>query len=388
MSLDLSPPMKKNIHIYPSTIQHESRILKITRSLITSHIVDEIYIIGFGNSLLPEHEQIDACRRIWRVPLTDFPRIIPKKLRRFLHYIEWVWKILVFCHQQTPWMVNCHSIFDLPIGVMLKLLVKCLLIYDTHELETERNGLKNPLKKFAQIIESVSIAYVDYLFVVSDSIAEWYRTTYKLYNVAVIKNVPYTYQAHHHSSSANLRHIFNIPANQLVFIYQGVFMEGRGIHLLLSVFSKIQEKHIVFMGYGILEDLIRQYEQQYFTIHFHTAVPPEDVLEYTRSADVGLAIIENICLSYYYCLPNKMFEYLFSGIPCVVSNFPDMAAMVEHEHCGWTTDVNEDALSALVNNLTHNDIKHVQHYLSAAKKNLGWHFEETKLIEAYKSLGI
>ncbi|MDY0094660.1 MAG: glycosyltransferase [Candidatus Vecturithrix sp.] len=381
--------MRKNIHIYPSPFQHESRIFKETRSLITHQIVDKIIMVGIEDKRLQEYEALDEFRYIWRVPLTNFPLLKNKKIRRILHYLEWILKIILFAWREKPDMVNCHSIFDLPIGVILKFSVKCILIYDTHELETERNGLKGPLKRLAKIIESLSISYVNYLFVVSDSIAEWYQTTYKIHHVAVVKNVPYAHQPHHTKQTPSIfRHIFNIPENHLLFIYQGALMEGRGIHLLLSVFSKVQQQHIIFMGYGVLEDTIRQYEQQYSTIHFHAAVPPESVLEYTREADVGISIIENVCLSYYFCLPNKIFEYLFSGIPCIVSNFPDMAAMIEHYRCGWTTDVNKEAISALINSLTRDDVKKIQQSISIAQKTIGWHFEETKLIEAYKSLDI
>ena len=67
---------------------------------------------------------------------------------------------------------------------------------------------------------------------------------------------------------------------------------------------------LVFMGYGEFEKTIKEYAGKNKNIHFYPAVPLEKVLDYTQHADVGLSLIERVCLSYYLCLPNKVFEYI------------------------------------------------------------------------------
>ena len=140
------------------------------------------------------------------------------------------------------------------------------------------------------------------------------------------------------------------------------------------------------MGYGVLQETIRSYERLYPNIHFLHAVPPENVLEYTMGADVGLSLIENVCMSYYFCLPNKMFEYFSSGIPCIVSNFPDMKSVVEQYRCGWAIDVNELAIDHLIHRLTRDEIDTFRHNVRLARKHFSWKAEEAKLIGVYNSL--
>ena len=53
-------------------------------------------------------------------------------------------------------------------------LAAALMIYDTHELETETNELRG-IKSLAKIVEFIFINTVDHVFVVSENIADWYK---------------------------------------------------------------------------------------------------------------------------------------------------------------------------------------------------------------------
>ena len=64
-------------------------------------------------------------------------------------------------------------------------------------------------------------------------------------------------------------------------------------------------------------------------MHFQPAVPYEEVLNYTGDADVGLVSVKPVCLSYLYCLPNKLFESIQAGIPVLVNDLPDCVALIE-----------------------------------------------------------
>ena len=68
---------------------------------------------------------------------------------------------------------------------------------------------------------------------------------------------------------------------------------------------------------------------------------------YTASADIGLCIPENLGLSYFLSLPNKLFEYVAAGLPVIGSNFPEIANIIHEWHVGLTAEADDPGTIAL-----------------------------------------
>ena len=62
-------------------------------------------------------------------------------------------------------------------------------------------------------------------------------------------------------------------------------------------------------------------------------------------------MIENQCLNNYYCLPNKIFEYLYANIAILTSDFPDMKRIINKYNAGWTCSPNKENLTSLINSI-------------------------------------
>lgn len=374
------------MHIYPSSFKHESRILKETKSLADSGVVDKIFIAAIWESGVREHEQLDNKREVWRIPLKT-ENLPEGTIWKILKFIEWYLKIFFKFKKENIKIVNCHILSVLPLGILFKWFAKSKLVYDTHELETEVVGAVGIRKVISKVVERMLIHFADIIIVVSDSIAKWYKDQYKLKEVHIIRNVPYR-QENKIEHSNILKEKFSIRDDEILFIFQGSFSEDRGIELLLNVFSKINKgKHIVFIGNGVLENVVKEYENNFSNIHHHPAVKPEEIAIYTKSADVGISLTENTCLNHYYSLPNKVFEYILSGLPLIVSDFPDMGEIVEENGCGWKVAVKENAIEEVINTITKDVIHDKREKVLSARKHFGWHLEEQILLGAYRKLG-
>ncbi|MBF4377114.1 glycosyltransferase, partial [Vibrio anguillarum] len=133
--------------------------------------------------------------------------------------------------------------------------------------------------------------------------------------------------------------------------------------------------------------LIQEKAHQQSTIFFHPAVTPDVLLNYTSSADYGVSFIEDSCLSYRYCLPNKMFEYLMAGLPVLTSNLFEMKRLVEIEGVGIVAEENTvEGFRKAIELSLNQDYEEIQKNVFSARKKYCWEEQEQVLREIYNVL--
>lgn len=374
-----------NIHIYPSTFANESRILKIVRSLRGHAVFARVMVLALWKEGFPRHEVLDNGIEVLRVPPL-FGGSLQGGVGRLLKAFGWYLGVLWALRGMKVSCFNCHSLPVLPLSVLVKFWKRCVLVYDPHELETETVGLRGRRQWLARQVERALIGQTDAVCVVNRSIADWYVARYRLKQIWVVRNVPYRGESEPLRTGA-LRQTVGLAPEAQLFLYQGLLAPGRGVGLLIDAFSVMPDRHLVFMGYGELEGQIREAAAQHANIHFMSAVPPEQVKDYTVDADVGISLIENVCLSYYLCLPNKLFEYAACGVPALVSDFPEMGRFVDEYDCGWKVVPDAQALRRLVQGFTAGELAAKRANTRRSGRLYCWQEEERVLLAMYQTLG-
>jgi hypothetical protein len=156
-----------NLHTYPSTFKHSSRIFKETKSLADSKLFEKIYIGAILGDELSERENIDDQREVWRVPLR-LTRMPDGSLLKVFKIIEWCFKLFFRFKKEGVEVAHCHGLSSLPIGILLKWFSGSKVVYDAHELETEREGMSQLRRKLSKIAEKFFIRWIDSIVVVSN----------------------------------------------------------------------------------------------------------------------------------------------------------------------------------------------------------------------------
>lgn len=373
-----------NLHISLTDFKNETRVLKEIKSLSDYRITKITAVYALYSDGLEKYIKLSEDAHLYRI------KLITKKLPssivvQLLKYFEFFFRILILTKSKPPDVVNIHALSLLPIGAMIKFLYGSKLIYDAHELETETFVLSGFRKRCAKIIEYIYINYVDLVIVVSEGIKDWYLNSYDIKNVVVIKNSPLYNKSI--KNSKILHDELGIAHEKKILIYLGGLVSGRGIEDLLMAAKEFSNSDyaFIFMGYGHLDYMIRDFSNLYEHIFLMPAVSPDLVLEYTASANVGIAFIENGSLNDKYCLPNKLFEYIFSGLPVIINNAPEMFNIINKYNIGIVIDnLNGKSLKFALDCLSRFDKITLSENIDNAKIALSWNVQEKILIKAYK----
>ena len=372
----------KIINLVLNNFVNDSRVLKTSKTLLSYG--GDISVVALHDAGLKEYDTVSGIP-VHRIKLTT--RAWPKyRLIQILKFIEFIVRFVLFYRKAD--VLHCNDLNGLFVGVCCKLTKKkIIIIYDSHEFAINDVSNQSPHSiKIKKFIESFLIQFAHSVINVSDSIANEYARLYNIPKPHLVLNCP----EYHEQPKLNLfRESLGIRSDQTIFLYQGGLSKGRGIELLLEAFSDLDtdKSVLVCMGYGPLEGLIQEKAQKQITVFFHQAVTPDVLLNYTSSADYGVSFIEDTCLSYRYCLPNKMFEYLMAGLPVLTSNLYEMKCLVEKESVGIVAEENtvEGFREAVANSLTQ-DYDAIQKNVFSARRKYCWEEQEIVLREIYNVL--
>ncbi len=383
---------KTLLHISHTDIRTDSRILKEVSTLET---LKNCVTISFGvtsyERLTQKSERTNNNFKLINLllkPSLGMPRIF-RTFFALLSILELNIRFTYYGIKIKPKVVHCHDAIVLPAGLLIKKFSACNLIYDAHELESDVNEQTAIFSKYILKVEKVCWPKVDLFVTVSDSIRQWYLHQHGEKKSIVVLNSPEIRSNTIFESQKTLkergylRKAFNIPKSEPIFLYTGFFTKGRGLSILLDIFGGIvKDAHFVLVGYGPMKKEIIRYSNECPNIHHHEAVPHEDLVSLASSADYGLCIIENVSLSDYLCLPNKLFEYSFAGIYILGSRFPEIVSLVEQYDLGAHCEVDKPEITNAIKDLVKNRPKFGHKDIT----ELSWQTQGKKLVSAYKGI--
>ena len=377
----------KVLHLTHTDINKDPRIIKSIKAIDKLSWI-EVYGIGIQDSShysrrFETKDSIDIntiTLKLFSKKLTFLPNI----LRHLFTLLEFLLRSFFIINKFKPSVIHCHDTLALPIAILFKVFhSKLKVIYDAHELGSNRNGIDNFFSKIVYFFEKITWRFIDHFISVSPSIIKWYEEEYGRKKNTLILNSP-EIETKKTKNSNGFRKKFLINDDEKLFIYVGEINKGRGITNLLKIFKDLKSR-ILFLGYGPLVNKVKDFENNYSNIHYHEAVEPDSLISLIQEADVGLCLVERVSLSDYFCLPNKLFEYAFAGLPVIASDFPDIKFLVEKYDLGFCCD------SGSIKDVK----KNIERYESIIKisKNdvsklhdLSWQKQELNLINVYRRL--
>ena len=290
---------------------------------------------------------------------------------------------------KQPAVVHAHDLNTLHPAAQAAKVAGAKLVYDAHELHRHRHNLGRLAQLRARIDERRLVRCVDLFITAGNAWADYLAGLYRIPRPVVLRNVP---EPATPAEGWDLRTELGISAEQRVLLYQGSIQTNRGIEEAIGALAHLDRCVLVVAGYGAHRPALERLAARAGVadrVYFFGPVPNHELLHWTASADVGLCGIRNSSLSYYWSLPNKLFEYVMAGIPVVASDFPEMGALVRETGVGEVCDPDDPAsIAAAVRRILDDPDRAAACRRNAAQAaNIhNWSHEEQVLLDAYTRL--
>lgn len=298
-------------------VRRNSRAIRHIRTLAQSGLTVEV--LSHGSDGAPF--ELPRTRVHW---LNDFVQRGPA------HFWQNHHRIVNYATSIRAKVYHASDLYALPALAMAANRHNGSLIYDSRELYPHvASTVGRPWVRLVwESIEQRFIRKAEGVMTVSDGIADRLAQVYRIPRPVVVHNVPVRPPRR---QSDLLRDSLGISADTVIVLHQGQMRKYRGCELLVDAMQAVDNAVLVFLGNGPRRQMLGSLARKMGLtgrIFFHDAVPPDQLLEYTASADVGVTLLEDVCLNHHMALPNKLFEYLAADIPVIGSDLPEIRKVV------------------------------------------------------------
>jgi glycosyltransferase involved in cell wall biosynthesis len=313
----------------------------------------------------------------------------------FSYLNDSAWACMVLILRLRPEVIHAHDLVTLSGAALAARSIGCRFVYDAHELERHTNywSLNRWTRYWIARYETVLARRATAVITVCDSIADWLAAEYGIRRPLVVLNAPTG--APPASSGVEvgqcIRGKLGLADSTPLVAYVGSVTIDRGLDLCVRALAYLSDVHFAAVGarYNVTEaEMIRAAIESGVLnrLHFVDPVPSNQVMAFMRGADCSVMAIQNVCLSYYFCFPNKLLESVFAGLPVAVANLPEMRAFVEKHGLGVIMDeTNPRSIAEAIGTLLENRERYrpSSAKIKEIEDQYGWRRQSEKLLDLY-----
>ncbi len=312
-----------------------------------------------------------------------------KRLRCFFHtgklfYAEYNIRLffaLLFIKTTVLTAVDLDTILP---NFYVSLLRRKPLVYDAHEYFSELPEVvtRPAVKRVWEWVAQHTIPHTAAAYTVGNALAQIFTQRYgvpfeTVRNIAIGNSSKLETETVRHSAKK-------------ILLYQGVLNVGRGLREMILAMHYLENVEFCLAGEGDLSKELRQLvidEKLGDKVTFLGYVLPADLKKLTQQAFLGINLLENLGLNYYYSLANKFFDYLHAQVPSVNSAFPEYLYLLSIYKTGLAvTDLQPKTIANSIRYLVDNPEEYsvLQAECRRASPDLNWENEAKILVKIYE----
>lgn len=289
-------------------------------------------------------------RRLAHLDRVDWRRELANIADLEASFTKWLWRL-------EPDVLHIHDIHLLGAGVQARRRLaaqgrRVPLVYDAHEYVPGMTGGDVVTEAAYQHMEAELVGSADALITVSEPIADALQERYRLpRRPVVVLNTPS--EGEPPAAGSDVRSVAGVPDGAPLLVYSGVLGRLRNIPTIIRALALLDDAHLaavcvpnahypvaralldVAAGAGVLD-----------RVHLVEPVDPEQIIDFLRTADVGVHPMVRGLPNHEMALPNKLFDYVYAGLPVAVSDVAEMQRFVREWGVGETFDPDDPAALA------------------------------------------
>jgi len=378
---------------YEANIKTQNNGVRV-RNKKTEHILLQLFARTIFEIITLCSRALVLCEHFLGKPIGASFKASAQRFFKVLFITEFAFKCANVIERAESNVYFAHDLYALPVAYWLSRRHNCQFVYDSVELSLGRNRLAPPglVSRFMISRTEALARKADAVFAAWPYLKKILEKKYGVKRVVLLLNCP-QYRPYRRSSYLDDK-IYR-DHNTLIVLYIGVITEGRGIKELIESVKYLNNRFkVVLIGpvaqnYKEQLNRVLRKEANDSRLFILDPVPPNKVVEYASSADVGIIPIQDNCLTQIYCLPNKLFQNIMAGLPIVANNLKGIGTYVKENGLGSVfNDLLPQSIADAINRLVidNNSFQAIRNRVLEKAKEMCWEKEKEKFVKAMEPI--
>ncbi len=363
-------------------------IISVINDLVTDQRVDRtaavLLDLGF-EVLMVGRRKTDSPRMPERTYETLRMRLLWEKGPLF--YAEYNIRLFLLLLSRPAELLVSNDLDTLLPNYLVHKLKRIPIVYDSHEYFTETPELvdRPKVQRIWKWIEKTIVPKLKNCITVNSSIANLFEQEYHV-PFAVVRNIPCKLLV----TEIPARKDLGLPEDKKIVLLQGSGINmQRGAEEAVEAMQYLDNVILLIVGGG---DVLTALKKMVIDLSLQSKVlfvarqKPENLAQYTAKADIGLTIDKDTNINYRFSLPNKLFDYIYAGVPVLATPLVELKNIIKHYEIGEFIDNHDPKhIAEIIEKMLKDEIRMKQYRENTFKAaaELNWENEKKILIEIF-----
>jgi glycosyltransferase involved in cell wall biosynthesis len=261
------------------------------------------------------------------------------------------------------------------------------IVYDSHEYFTATPELvdRPKVQRVWKGIEKRIVPKLKSCITVNASIANLFEQEYNV-PFRIVRNIPRLSERIRIPARTEL----GLPADKKIVLMQGSGINvQRGAEEAVEAMQYLDNVLLLIVGGGDVLPVLKKMVNElslYKKVKFVSRQTPANLRGYTANADIGLTIDKDSNINYRFSLPNKLFDYIYAGVPVLATPLVELKKIIDQYQIGdFIQNHDPEHIASKIKSMLQDESRMTLYRKNTQKAatELNWETERNTLIEIF-----